>query len=275
MPEPKRPLEIYGYPTDEPPPAETDICPFLEARCIKTRKSEPTQTMGTCIIGVGGKPQLICPVRMRANNLQVIRDVAHLLKGEIAEVLVVPEISITKFGQVDFTLAGLDAAGHVIDFVGVEFQTNDTTGSVWRGRQDFFAEQLLDGYGSEYGLNWKHTIKLVLKQTLDKGAVFSKWGKKYVWAMQDTVLERMHTYADMSDFHPEEDGDEVLFYAYEVFRGETRYEMRLAERIGSNLEGVARANAPKSQIAEDILETFQAVLENTALNGQRGFRFTP
>lgn len=270
MPEPKRPLELYGYPTDEPPPPETQTCPFLGSKCIKQRKSDPTLTIGTCIVGFDGKPQLICPIRMRANDQQVIRDVAHLLKGDVAEVLVVPEITIRDFGNVDFTIAGLDAEGHVTDFVGIEFQTNDTTGSAWQAREDFFAGQLQASY--PYGLNWKMTTKLVLIQTLNKAAVFSKWGKKYVWAMQDTLLDRIKTYADMSEFHTEADEDEVLFYAYEVFRGPVRYEMRLVERIGSDLEGVAKANAPRTEIAEDILETFEAVLEREALSATRSFR---
>ena len=275
MTEPKRPLELYGHPTDEPPQPETDVCPFLGARCIKSRKSEPTQTIGTCILGMDGKPQLVCPVRMRANEHQVLRDVSELLSGDVTEVLVVPEINIKDFGNVDFTLAGLDGTGHVVDFVGVEFQTNDTTGSAWRGRQDYFEGHLLDNYGSDYGLNWKMTTKLVLKQTLDKGAVFSKWGKKYVWAMQDTLLERMRAYSDMSLFHEAQDDDQVFFYAYEVFRGSVRYDMRLVEKIGSDLGGVAKANAPRTEIAEHVLETFETVLEAAAKSGNRGFRFTP
>jgi hypothetical protein len=273
--EPKRPLELYGHPTDLPAPPETDFCPFLQSRCAKTRKSFPEQTMGTCIVGADDKPQLICPIRMRANNQQVIRDVAHLLHGDVVEVLVVPEINITDFGNVDFTLAGIDASGSITDFIGVEFQTNDTTGSAWDARQDYYAGTFEDGYGSAYGLNWKHTAKLVLKQTLDKSAVFSKWGKRYVWALQDTLLDRLGRYADMSGFHDERPDDLVLFYGYEVYRGTDRYDMRLVKRIGSDMEGVARANAPKAQIAEDVLATFEGVLERAARDGGRGFRFTP
>jgi hypothetical protein len=212
---------------------------------------------------------------MRADEDQVLRDVSELLTGDVAEVLVVPEINIQEFGNVDFTLAGLDADGHVVDFVGVEFQTNDTTGSAWRARQDYFEGRFADSYGSDYGLNWKMTTKLVLKQTLDKAAVFSEWDKKYVWALQDTLLERMRRYADMSLFHDAEDDDLVFFYAYEVFRGPARYDMRLVEKVSSDLEGVAKANAPRGEIAEHYLETFEAVLEAAARTGARGFRFTP
>jgi hypothetical protein len=196
--------------------------------------------------------------------------VTHLLEGGVQKVIVIPEITIQGFGNVDFTVAGLDAQGQPVDFFGLEFQTNDTTasGGIRDARQDFFAGRLRDGYG--YGLNWKHTAKLVLKQALDKASVFSKWNKKYVWAMQDTLLERLGTYADMTDFHPEKDGDDVFFYGYEVYRGKRRYEMRLVQRVGSNIEGVAKANAPRD-VTEHVLGTFEAVVAREARKPQRSF----
>jgi hypothetical protein len=269
MTEPRRPLELYGYPTDEPAPPETDHCPFLNGKCVKQRKSESSQTIGSCIVGHGGKPQLICPIRMRATT-QIFHDVAHLLEGDVQKVIVIPEINIQGFGNVDFTIAGLDRKGRPVDFFGLEFQTNDTTnsGGIWDARQDFFAGALDENYS--YGLNWKMTAKLVLKQALDKASVFSKWNKKYVWAMQDTLLARLGTYADMTDFHPEKDGDDVFFYGYEVYRGKKRYEMRLADRVGSNIEGVAKANAPRD-VTEHVLGTFEAVVSREARKPKRSF----
>ena len=274
MPEPNRPLELYGFPTDLSPPSETQTCPFIGARCVKQRKSDSMLTIGTCIVGLDGKPQLICPVRMRATD-QIFRDVAHLLKGDVAAVMVVPEIIIREFGNVDFTVVGLDDQGHVVDFIRVEFQTNDTTGSgpLFEARQDFFAGQLRDRY--RYGLNWKMTAKLVLKQTLDKAAVFSKWGKKYVWAMQDTLLARMRAYSDMSDFHTEKDDDEVLFYAYEVFRGEGALRVATCRTDRFRPRRGGEANAPRTEIAEHVLETFEELLEREALTARRSFRLTP
>ena len=270
MAEPTRPLEFYGHPTDLPPPSETDHCPFRGDVCVKQRKSDPAQTIGSCIVGVAGKPQLICPVRMRETP-QVFHDVAHLLQDGVVDIIVIPEIGITGFGNVDFTVAGLDRHGQPLDFVGLEFQTNDTTnsGGIWDARQDFFAGRIGDAY--RYGLNWKMTAKLVLKQTLDKASVFSKWNKKYVWAMQDTLLDRIRGYADMSDFHPEQADDEVFFYAYEVARGRDRYGLRLVERVGSNLKGVAKANTPRD-VSDEVLGTFQRVVEREARAPTRSFR---
>jgi hypothetical protein len=75
----------------------------------------------------------------------------------------------------------------------------------------------------------------------------------------------------MSDFHLEEADDEVLFYAYEVYRGEDRYKMRLVERVGSNLEGVAKANAPRD-VSDKVLGTFQEVVDREARSPRRSFR---
>lgn len=273
MAEPKRPLELYGMPTSVPAPVrDTDRCPFRDGKCIKQRKSDPSKTIGTCIVGLGGKPQLICPVRMRGTD-QVFTDVSYLLEGEVAEVMVIPEIKLGDLGSVDFLVAGLDRKGGIVDFLGLELQTNDTTGSgpLYEARNDFFAGELAHSY--EYGLNWKMTAKLVLKQTLDKSAVFMAWRKRYVWAMQDTLLERMRGYADLSGFSTADPSThEVFFHAYEVLPGERRYQMRLKERVGADLDGVAQANAAPLDIKDEILEGLQLLLDEQTRRQTRGFR---
>jgi Restriction endonuclease NotI len=274
MAEPKRPLELYGMRTSAPAPVpDTDQCPFREARCVKQRKSDSSKTIGTCIVGAEGKPQLICPVRMRETD-QVFTDVTYLLDGEIAEVMVIPEIKLGTLGNVDFLVVGLDRRGGVVDFLGLELQTNDTTGSgpLYDARNDFFAGRLKPSY--KYGLNWKMSAKLVLKQTLDKSAVFMSWQKRYVWAMQDTLLDRMRGYADLSGFaqaNPASHG--VFFHAYEVIPGGHRYKLRLKERVGTDLEGVAQANAAPLTIKDEILDRLQLLLHEQTARQTRGFRF--
>jgi Restriction endonuclease NotI len=274
MAEPKRPLELYGMRTSLPAPVpDTDQCPFRGAKCVKQRKSDSSKTIGTCIVGADGKPQLICPFRMRETN-QVFIDVTYLLTGDIAEVMVIPEIKLGQLGNVDFLVVGLDHTGNVVDFLGLELQTNDTTGSgpLYDARNDFFAGVLKPSY--KYGLNWKMTAKLVLKQTLDKSAVFMSWQKRYVWAMQDTLLDRMRGYADMSGFSQANPArHEVFFHAYEVIPGEHRYQLRLKERVGADLEGVAQANAAPLTIKDEILDGLQLLLREQTKQQTRGFRF--
>lgn len=271
--EPKRPLELYGMRTSVPAPVrDADQCPFRKAKCVKQRKSDSSRTIGTCIVGAEGRPQLICPIRMRETD-QVFTDVTYLLNGEITEVMVIPEIKLGGLGSVDFLVAGLDGERNIVDFLGLELQTNDTTGSgpLYDARNDFFAGKLEGSY--KYGLNWKMSAKLVLKQTLDKSAVFMAWRKRYVWAMQDTLLERMRGYADMSGFSSADpSAHEVFFHAYEVIPGEQRYRLRLKERVGADLEGVAQANAAPLTIKDEILEGLQILLDQQTKRQTRGFR---
>jgi hypothetical protein len=212
---------------------------------------------------------------MRASN-QVFDDVAYLLEGQVSAIMVIPEVTLRNFGNVDFVVAGFDRRGRVADFVGLELQTNDTTasGPLFAARNDFFSGALQPSYS--YGLNWKMTAKLVLKQTLDKSAVFAYWGKHYVWAMQDTLLERMRGYADMSDFEAADPArHEVFFHAYEVVDAQPRYELRLVERAGADLEGVAKANAAPLDIKDELLDRLSSLLAEQAQQQTRGFRFRP
>ena len=77
---------------------------------------------------------MICPFRLLERNQSFV-DCLHLLSAhEPGNVLhVVPEVSVPG-GSVDYLLASVRNR-RVVDFVGVELQTMDTTGTVWPARQ--------------------------------------------------------------------------------------------------------------------------------------------
>ena len=82
-----------------------------------------------------------------------------------------------------------------VDFVGVELQTLDTTGTVWPARQRF-----LDSVGvtverralqstKAFGMNWKMTAKTILVQLHHKVDTLEHVGKRFVLVIQDCLLE--------------------------------------------------------------------------------------
>lgn len=108
------------------------LCPFTGNRCFKVRKSEPEISIGTCTVSYGKEQRdiIICPNRLLQNK-QVFIDCVHLLtKHEPGnEFHIVSEVSIPG-GSVDYFLVSAKH-GKVKDFVGTEFQTLDTTGTVY------------------------------------------------------------------------------------------------------------------------------------------------
>lgn len=112
------------------------LCPYTGNRCFKVRKSEPDISIGTCTVSYGRESMniIICPNRLLQKK-QVFMDCVHLLtKNEPGnEFHVVSEVGVPG-GSVDYFLVSAKSE-KVKDFVGIEFQTLDTTGTVYPERQ--------------------------------------------------------------------------------------------------------------------------------------------
>ena len=140
--------------------------PYLNKRCYKVRKSDPGISIGSCTVTYGNPPSpiIICPTRLIERG-QIFMDCLHLLTQHQPgnELHIVPEVSIPG-GSVDYVLVSV-AQGKIKDFVGIELQTLDTTGTVWPERQRLIRELGLtpsdDAESSTkgYGMNWKMTAK--------------------------------------------------------------------------------------------------------------------
>ncbi len=138
-------LELFGnstrLPNDWAEVVEKQWCPFTNTKCFKVRKSQPEISIGTCSVRYGRdkKDIIICPNRLLERK-QVFTDCLHLLTLHEPgnELHVVPELSILG-GSVDYFLVSAKRR-KVKDFVGIEFQTLDTTGTVWPERQRLLQE---------------------------------------------------------------------------------------------------------------------------------------
>lgn len=142
-------LELFTIPTKREAVEWEQVvnrqyCSYLNKTCVKVRKSQPEISIGTCSVHYGVKhPKdiVICPHRFLERN-QIFMDCIGLLtlhqKGN--ELHKVSEIPLPG-GNVDYVLASIRDS-KVVDFVGIEIQTLDTTGSWWTQRQ-----QLLQSVG--------------------------------------------------------------------------------------------------------------------------------
>jgi len=222
-------------------------CPFSEKRCIKTRKSQSDIAIGTCSVRYSkdNKNVLICPNRLLYKN-QVFQDCIHLLTLHEPgnEFHVVPEISVPG-GTVDFFLASV-RNGKVKDFVAIEFQTMDTTGTVWPERQRFLAEKKIEVDASDvqsnktFGINWKTTSKTTLVQLHHKIGTIEHLGKHLVLIVQDCLLEYMKRgfcFAHLAN--PGKIGDSMHIHSYSVNQTGIDLSFSLQERLSTDAAGVA------------------------------------
>ena len=144
-----RVLELFGLSTAAKDAVWRNIvaaqqCPFVGRKCYKVRKSQPEISIGTCSVKYGPdqEPVVICPLRLLERR-QVFTDCLHLLTSHEPgnQLHIVNEVSVPG-GSVDYFLASVGFE-KVRDFVGIELQTLDTTGTVWPERQRFLKSKRL------------------------------------------------------------------------------------------------------------------------------------
>jgi len=272
--------ELYGLPTF--PRArwkavvERQACPFLSRKCLKNRKSEANLTIGTCTMIYGRKsprPVMICPFRLLERS-QVFTDCTHLLALHEPgnELRIVPEVTVPG-GSIDYCLTSV-RTGKPRDFVGIELQTMDSTGTVWPERQRFVRQYRVrvkrgDAESPKgFGINWKRTAKTILVQLNHKIATFEHLGKRLVLVLQDCLLDYMRKEFAFDHIQGVRDGDPMQFHAYEIRKERLAYTLQLKERVSTDGQGVAACLGlqvnPKVEL-EVILEQIAAKLPQSTL----------
>ncbi len=243
-------------------------CPFLNRLCLKNRKSNPEILIGTCTVNYGkeNRPIVICPHRLLERR-QIFTDCLHLLTLHEPgnEFHIVPEISIPG-GSVDYFLASVRNR-KVKDFVGIELQTLDTTGTVWPERQRFLDEVGVrvvkkDVKSEEsFGMNWKMTAKTILVQLHHKVETFEAVNKHLVLAVQNPLIEYMK--ANFSFGHVKEArlGDSMHIHGYDlVEKAKRAWRLELGTRLSTDAAGVSTSLGLQAG-AKVELTTIIAMLE--------------
>lgn len=220
-------------------------CPFLRRKCIKVRKSQPEISIGSCSVSYGKDqhPIIICPFRLLERR-QIFTDCLHLLSSHEPgnELHIVPEVSLPG-GSVDYFLTSI-RGNKVLDFVGIELQALDTTGTVWPARQSFLKTVgLLKGENPEdksYGMNWKMTAKTTLIQLHHKIQTFEAIHKHLVLVIQDLFHIYLHKEFQFSHLVEARERDPMHIHAYHVrTEDDDTYRLDLAGRLSTDAAGIA------------------------------------
>lgn len=251
-------------------------CPYLQKKCIKVRKSQPDVSIGSCsvIFGQNKQPIIICPHRLLQKH-KIFLDCLHLLTLHEPgnELHVVSEIYIPG-GSVDFALISANN-GNVVDFVGIELQTLDTTGTVWPLRQEFLHSKDIGQFQPQankgFGMNWKMTAKTILIQLHHKIDTFETLGKHLVLVTQDVLLSYMRK--EFSFGHISKTaklGDSMHFHSYSFSEGSTenRLNLRLSERCSTNSEGISKClglKAESNMELEAVLKVLESKISDATL----------
>ncbi|RYC66238.1 NotI family restriction endonuclease [Spirosoma sordidisoli] len=268
--------ELFCFSTDNPTVDWKTVvgaqqCVFLNRKCWKTRKSEPQISIGTCTVKYGQGDVIICPTRLLEGR-KIFLDCIHLLTLHEPgnDLHVIPEVGIPG-GNIDFFLAST-REGKVRDFVGIELQTLDTTGTVWPERQLFLQSvgvNVPDPAKGTFGMNWKMTAKTILVQLHHKIQTFEHLNKHMVLVVQDHLLSYMQKEFSFGHIaEPPRLGDSMHFHAYGFTQAaDGNYALRLAKRMSTDGAGIAACLGLQAEAAIE-LEMIVNLLEKKMLEGK-------
>ncbi len=200
--------EVFGFaPADRSAVAtrhrKTAVCPCISLPCWKKFRAGG-KTHGVCTVRPPtGEEVLVCPDRLYANDYQVIRDVAREAFGPEATIIHPRDLAVTQgqhhrvvaFGKrwgrelrvpkrsgsttgsyaADWILAKITPAGVLEEFVPVEVQTMDTTGSYQQEWYALFGLTLPPECNpTDPSINWENVNKRIIPQLLTKGNVYRR-----------------------------------------------------------------------------------------------------
>lgn len=266
-------VELFGRSSAKPGQNWLDVieqqeCPFLGKRCYKVRKSNSEISIGTCAVlyGRAAEPIIICPTRL-IDRRQIFLDCLHLLTTHEPgnELHIVSEVSIPG-GSVDYFLVSA-RDGQIRDFVGIELQTLDTTGTVWPERQRLLAELGVprDDDAEEspktYGMNWKMTAKTILVQMHHKLTTFEHVNKKLVLVTQDKLINYMTREFKFGHLgNPPRVGDSMHFHAYSMVQQNDRsFRLALQSRLSTDCAGIATCLGLHAEARVELTEILSAL----------------
>lgn len=252
-------------------------CPFLGKRCYKVRKSNPEISIGSCTVLYGREPEpiIICPSRLIQHG-QIFTDCLHLLTSHEPgnELHLVSEVAVPG-GSIDYVLVSAKG-GKVKDFVGIELQTLDTTGTVWPERQRLLKElKVKRGDNAEesnktFGMNWKMTAKTILVQMHHKAHTFEHVNRKLVLVVQDKFLAYMTKEFKFDHMkNPAAIGDSMHLHSYQMGRGnDGSFRLSMASRLSTDTDGIATCLGLQAEARielKQIIATLQAKISPATL----------
>lgn len=249
-------------------------CPYTDKKCVKVRKSNPGVSIGVCTVNYSKYDEvMICPHRLLERR-QIFTDCVHLLTLHEPgnELHLLSEVAIPG-GSVDYFLVSVHN-DKVVDFVGIELQTLDTTGSLWSERSSLLAEKGLpvdksDLSAKTFGMNWKMSAKTILVQMHHKIQTFEHLDKHLVLVIQECFRDYMAREFSFSHMQLARQGDSFHIHSYALNEANERaLKLHLSNRISTDANGIALCLGLQAEAKielEQIIKYIQARISEKTL----------
>jgi len=263
----KTPAEVFGYlasdrSTEAQSARELYWCPFVNQRCNKQSRLVD-YPMGVCSVYFNDQIIAICPRRFLQAR-KALQDVADARFGTRSDLIVFSEIGLPTIGTFDYVMVKhRPLSAEIEDFVIVEFQTGQTTGTgkLVEALKDVMNGVDIAGRSYGFGLNLYDIWKRSFTQILNKGIVMEAWGKKIYWVVQEQVIGYL-----LSRYHLDtlvyDDCDTTIFLTYDLVTTSGQTELRHSHLRSSSVDALFSAfrNNPKIPTREEFEATLVSKL---------------
>lgn len=193
--------EILGRPAEQgfDPAASGFQCPFIDGTCTKRSTSLGTEPYPVCSIRrqIDGELKQVCVCPKRFYAVDFVADaIEHCWPGDPPRnPQVASEVRMAGFGNVDFVIADMGRDGEIDQFLSVEVQAIDISGSVMPAYRALREVREMDRRPT-FGLNWSNVYKRYITQLIRKGYFHHHWRTKIVAVMQDVVYDYIRDWAE-------------------------------------------------------------------------------
>lgn len=245
------PLDVLAEVLGEPAarmrsPANADFrCPFTNNTCIKKSRTlgEPAPVCSLYRHVRNGSPRehtpvCTCPNRFFATDLvgDVVREC--WVGNSPANPVPVHEIGMQKFGKVDLVIADMQRNGTVGQFVPVELQAVDITGSVLPYYEAHISSRNLPS-AHPYNFNWANVRKRFISQLIAKGFYCHHWGTRIVAIVQEDLYDQFQSHARLAEVRLQDSN--IVFMLYQFSRNGERWEFGLQRVVPTTHTAVMNA----------------------------------
>lgn len=252
------------------PGDESYLCPFIDKTCTKRSSADRNNPYPVCVIKkkLSGQPVCVCPKRFY--EIDFLQDVIdHAWPGpKPTNPRIAREVKMAGVGNVDFVIADTLDGQDIGQFLSVELQAIDITGSVRPAYNAIVANEMLAASPS-YGLNWKNVYKRYVHQLISKGYFHHHWGSKVVAVIQDVVYDYICNDADfMRQTDVRSPQVNIVFMSYR-FEDNPEYPMR-KRLVLDKVEGTHHTNLQNAvlykspPVREEFCERIRSALARPA-----------
>lgn len=132
----------------------------------------------------------------------------------------------------------------VRQFVSVEMQAVDITGTVEPAYQAILNSLPSVPQRFSYGINWANVRKRYVSQLITKGFYHHHWGSRIIAVLQKATYDSIRTYISFDELPPDAGGNTIIFMLYEYAKDPNsgEYTLQLEKVVGTSHNSLMMAS---------------------------------